>query len=559
MTILRRVFGGRGQDAYARAIALVEDGQLAEALPLLRDIYAEDQASPRGAVTGYYLRQTLTGEGRRLLENGEHEAAQALLEEASAHWPEYPDLRFLAGAAASGAGNWSEALAHARDALRRNGDYCEARLLEATALQAMARAREAADSLNDLLESGRRVDHELARRLGRNQPYQADDLPADLPGLVRRAAVGDDSKRQLASAVALCRAGQWDEGLAAFAALAASSPNYPDVRAKYGAALYQAGRLDDALAEVDAALAINDRYRSAVSLRGLILAERGRLAEAARDLEVAMPRFEGTVGRHEELFLAYLRATLALLLGDRPACRDLLAGWHDLGRQFSRAELLLVACDDLDGRADAAQRRLDVLLEIWSADTELTFLRACLSLQHGQLAAVEDAITHWPGGAIDSEDERPLLLQACLALRRGHEPGLPDPDPAATGRIDPAAWRLLAARGHLLAGRYQAAWALLSEVGDLAESDEAYGRLWLEAVAVRLGGEPELLDHHRLAQPSTMPDSWVPGLCYAWRRGGAAGRAEQLIAARRRIHPEHLLWSWLSAAFWLDPVRRWIA
>ncbi len=67
MAFLRRLMGGRGDDAYTRAIALVEDGRLAEALPLLREVYGADQTSPRGSLAGYYLRLALVGEGRRLL------------------------------------------------------------------------------------------------------------------------------------------------------------------------------------------------------------------------------------------------------------------------------------------------------------------------------------------------------------------------------------------------------------------------------------------------------------------------------------------------------------
>ncbi|MBD3219710.1 tetratricopeptide repeat protein [bacterium] len=564
MTFLRRMFGGRSQDGYARAIALVEDGRLAEALPILREVYAADRASPQGSVTGYYLRQALVGEGRRLLENGDHAEAARTLTEATGHWPDYPDLQFLAGAAACGTGDWDTALGHARAALQRNPDYCEARLLEAAALQGLGRDAEAAGSLDKLLESGRRVDHELVREFARDDPHAVGDLPDDLTARVRRVAVGDDAKRRLNEAVAQCRAGRWDEGLAAFTELVDRYPRYPDIRAKHAAALYQVGRLDLAQREVEAALAINDRYRSAVSLHGLILAERGRLREAAHALEVAVPRFEGTIGRHEELFLAYLRATLALLLGERGVCRELLSGWNDLGRQFARAELLLVACDDLDGWHDAAQRRLDTLLEIWTADAEMTFLRAVMLLAAGQWAAVEAAITHWPGGAGNGDDARPLLLQARLDVSRGREPTLPADWSEAVGVSGPGevpagTWRQIAVHGLLLGGHYQAAWDEIQALVADEEGDEETGRLWLRAAAARIAGEPELLAHPRLEAPRAVPDAWVPELCCTLRRGGAADRAEALVRSRARVRPDVVTWSWLSAGFWLAPVRRWIA
>ena len=76
----------------------------------------------------------------------------------------------------------------------------------------------------------------------------------------------------LAEAVAICRAGRWDQGLAEFARLVAEYPRYPDIRARHAAALYQIGRSREALAEAEAALEGNPRYRTAVALKGLILA-----------------------------------------------------------------------------------------------------------------------------------------------------------------------------------------------------------------------------------------------------------------------------------------------
>lgn len=554
MAILRRLFGGKSNGGYERAIALVESGRLAEALPLLRDAYAVDQASPRGSLAGYYLRLSLVGEGRRLLQAGEAEAARQLLAEAVNHWPEFPDLGFLAGAAAAGAEAWPEALDHARAALRRNPDYCEARLLEAGALEALGRRSEAVTSLTALVESGRRVDHALARTLGQS----TDDLTAeqhDLPALIRSAAVGDDTKHRLAQAVAHCRASRWEDGLAIFAELARTHPRYPDIRAKHGAALYQTGRLDEALVEVTAALDVKPRYRTAVTLHGLILAEQGHLAEAARYLADEVPRLEGTAGRHEELFLAYLRASLALLMGDLEQCRELLAGWSDLGRQFARAELLLVACEHLQGWRDAAQRRIDSLAAIWTADPELAFLRAAMLLEERQWAAVEAAIGRWPSSAGSDRDDRPLLLQARLDAARGRAPELPETWASDTAAlVDPLAWQQLAAYRDLLQGDHAGASTLLASLTVRGLADEETGRLVLAAATGTDGDAVDAI----LASP-VVPDSWVADLCRLHRRRGEAVRAEAILDVRRKLRPEQVRWSWLAAGFWLQPVRGWLA
>ena len=557
MAILRRLFGGKSNGGYERAITLVEAGRLAEALPLLRDAYAVDQSSPRGSLAGYYLRLALVGEGRRCLLAGDAGASMQALSEAVKNWPDFPDLRFLAGAAAAGAQVWDEALEHARTALRRNPDYCEARLLEAGALHALGRHQEGAVSLSSLIESGRRVDHALARTLGEPDAVELIPLHHDLPALIRTAAVGDDTKHRLGQAVAQCRAGHWEQGLAIFADLSRSHPRYPDIRAKHGAALYQTGRLEAALREVQAALAVKPRYRTAVTLHGLILAEQGCLVEAARYLADEVPRLEGTAGRHEELFLAYLRASLALLLGELEQCRELLSGWSDLGRQFARAELLLAACDDLYGWRDAATRRIEGLTEVWSADPELAFLRAAMLLDDRQWAAVEAAIGRWPGQVGGSHDDRPLILQARLDVARGRAPELPGSDEdgvAASDVVDSLAWQQLAAHRDLLNGDHAGALEHLQPLLHRSVADEETGRLLLAAAA---DGEAEAAA--ALVAAPVLPDSWLPALCRLYRRQGEAPRAEALLSARRKLRPEQVRWCWLAADFWLQPVRGWLA
>jgi len=558
MAILRRLFGGKSNGGYERAIALVEAGRLAEAVPLLRDAYAVDQASPRGSLAGYYLRLALVGEGRRHLLAGDAGAAMQALSEAVKNWPDFPDLRFLAGAAAAGAQAWDEALDHARTALRRNPDYCEARLLEAGALHALGRPREGAASLSSLIESGRRVDHALARTFGDVDAVEQIPLSHDLATMIRTAAVGDDTKHRLGQAVAQCRAGHWEDGLAIFAELSRSHPRYPDIRAKHGAALYQTGQLESALEEVAAALAVKPRYRTAVTLHGLILAEQGRLVEAARYLADEVPRLEGTAGRHEELFLAYLRAALALLIGDLEQCRELLAGWTDLGRQFARAELLLAACDDLYGWRDAAIRRIEGLTEIWNADPELAFLRAAMLLEERQWAAVEATIGRWPGGqAGRGRDDRPLVLQARLDIARGRAPELPGTDgdaATASDLVDPLAWQQLAAHRDLLNGDRAGAAAHLAPLLSEGLADEETGRLM---IAAALDGDAEAVA--ALVATPALPDSWLADLCRLYRRQGEAARAEAALSARRKLRPEQVRWCWLAADFWLRPVRGWLA
>jgi tetratricopeptide (TPR) repeat protein len=567
MAIFHKLFGGRGQDAYQQGVTLFEQGRAAEAIPLLEPVFQQDPGSPRGSLAGLYLRQALVSEGRRLLQAGDAEAAADLLARATQHWAEFPDLQFLAGAAAALARRWGAALESARQALRRNPDYCEARLLEACALQALDRPREAKDSFEALIESGRRIDHWLLLELGAGSGQASVPLPADLLDHLRRAVLGDEVKLRLAEAVALCRSGEWDEGLAVFARLGRQHPRYPDIRAKHAAALYQTGQSAAALTEAEAALAINPRYRTAVSLKGLILAEQGQVLAAHEFLADAIPRADGTAGRHEELFLAYLRAVLALLLGDFAACRQHLADWHDLPRQFARAALLLAACDDLAGLPDAALRRLEELVEVWMADAELHFLRGALLLQQRQWPMVANLLAQWPGGRKGLEDPRPLYLRARLEVAQGRPPVLPPAGPAGSAEperedaaaseiietIAPAAWKQLAVHAALLRGDPGQACHLAGEIVADGAADEETGRLLLLAAAA--SGQQPPADLAGLVGPA---DSWGFALCRQLRLQDQGAAAEAWVQRRRRQRPDVPSWSWLATGFWLDPVRRWL-
>ncbi len=551
MTIFSKLFGGRGGDPYAEGIALFEGGRYAEAATRLREAGALDDRSPRGSLAGFYLRKALMSEGRRLLRAGEPARALDDLRAAADAWPEFPDLQFFCGAAAGLAGDWSLALTAAREALRRNPDYCEARLLEATALQAQHRERESANSLDALVESGRRVPHRLLDVLARDGGFDATTLPNDLPRLLRQEVAGDALKDRLADAVARCQAGEWEQGLARLGELAAEHPRYPDIRAKHAAALFQVGRDDDALREVDASLAINGRYRTAVCLKGLILADQGDVAAAHDFLADAMPRTEGAAGRHEEIFLAYLRAVVAFLLGDVDASRRLLAGWDDLPHHFARAALLLAACDDADERPDRCLARLDELMELWTGDVELHFLALAYALTLGLTDRVEHGVAHWPGSA--GQDQRLLLLRARLAVRMGLAPEAPDevPPEAAADQPGAAAWQQLAIHRELRDGQPDTALSLAQSLIDVGTADEETGALWLVAAAAAGSAA---------APPAAVwPDAWIVPLAGLWRRQGRGADAERLVEARRAVRPDQPRWWWASRGFWLGPVRRWIA
>ena len=211
MSLIDRIFRRRDDSGYAAGVALFEQGAYVEAAGRLRRVI-ETETADSGSLADFYLRQSLVKEGRRLIGADAPAEAVPFFAEAARRWPKYPDLHFWHGMALASGGAWDEALAAAREALRFNGDYVEARLLEAGCLNESGHREEAAQSLNALLASGRRVDHPLIRYLSDDGPYTADTLPAGLAALVREAIHEKRGDEELASAVELCRSGDLGAG-----------------------------------------------------------------------------------------------------------------------------------------------------------------------------------------------------------------------------------------------------------------------------------------------------------------------------------------------------------
>jgi len=418
-----------------------------------------------GSLASFHFRQALLGEGRRLMRSPDKSQALPLFAEAVTLWDQYPDLHCLFGMASGLAGDWVIALTESRKALRLNPDYAEARLLEAVALQGLERHREAGESLNSLAESGRRIDHWLIDDLVAGTPYTAETLPPDLAARLERSLGGQSEKEEMASAVALCRAGQWEEGLERFAALVERRPRYPDYRTRHAAALYQVGQNDKALSEVEAALALNESYRLAIDLKGLILAEMGRLPEAAaflRSTDKLDPN-DNPHGSHEDLFATYLRAVLALLTG-RPADALILLGqWPDLVHSFARAELLLAAAEYLQGRNTACGRRLTALAVEWSGESIYTHLLACSLMEQEQWSEVTAVLGRWPASATGESDLRPMYLSCLVAIHEGRAPEVPQ---EGSESVSEEAWLVLRARADHLLGDSKRCWQTCQNIAE---------------------------------------------------------------------------------------------
>lgn len=554
MSLLSRMFGRRDGDPYAKGIALYEEGRFAEAITFLRQATGRPFGSPTGSLATFHLRQALVAEGRRLLRSGRPAQASLHLQEAAETWDAFPDLKFLLGAAHGLNGQWQEALVAAQASLRLNPDYCEARLLEACALMHLNREREAAASLNKLLEAGRRTDSRLAQGLLRKRGYTPSTLPLDLPARLEKAAGGEGQDGEVAAAVALCRSGDWQRGIARLRELVLSHPSYPDYRVKLAAALFQVGQVEVALPEVDEALRLNSSYRTAIYLKALILADQMHF-EAAR--QILLDANADTEARHlrahEEMFAAHLSAVLGLLTGRLSEAEERLAGWGDLTRSFPRAALLRAAVADLKGRTAIAVEQMAALVEAWPAESEYLFYLACHRLRGGDLGEVQNLLTQWPPQRDGQVDDAPMRLSVLVSLARettkgsimeGHE------------ALSTPAWQFLRARDLAGQGAWSACWRLVQKLWGQGYQTESVAMLMAEA-AINIADTDELPADWQ--SPRVLSAAQLIREIYLRHRRDEHAQIEAPLKLHRELHPEEPVWTWLTPEFWLDPIRYWIA
>ncbi len=555
MSLLGRFLGGDRSNAFAEGMTLLEAGRFAQAADRLRIAALGRSDSASGSLASFHFRQALVNEGRRLMRLGRFPDALDGLSEAVRLWENYPDLHCLYGSVLAQVGDLDQALQEALFALRLNPDYSEARLLKAVVLEKLGRNRESADSLNTLIESGRRVDHWLIDTFGKSTQYTQDQLPPDMIDHLIKSLSGESEKEEVAAGVALCREGDWTKGLEIFASLVSRRPRYPDYRTRHAAALFQLGRQREALLEVEAALALNESYGMAIDLKGLILADSGQLLAARIFLHDADKNLAGDsrAGAHEELFGSYLRGVLALLTGQAGKVADYLNGWPDLLRTFARAELLQAAADDLLHRPSACGRRLTDLADEWTDESLYFELLAYHHLGQHHFGDVGGVLARWPGAARKTSEY--AYLQGLLALsRHDHQAGQWKAPEHQKGDIAPEAWQFLVARAAYQSGDDTGAWKKCQALMENGIQSERLVRLQTAAAA----SDPDLPEVG-WQPPKVVPDSCLAQLVYFDVGRGKPERAVAAVESTLRIHPDCLTARWLKPEFWLGPIRTWIA
>jgi len=549
MSFLGRLFGRKSGSVYSEGIALYEEGRFPEAIEVLRGVI-DAPGHDTGHMADFYLRQSLTRQGRLHLDADEPAEATTYFAEAARRWAAYPDLQFWLGLALARCERWPDVIDAARIALHHNGDYVEARLLEAAALVGLDDRAGAVASLDALVASGARIEHPVIRYLAALAPFSPETIPDDLMSLLQESRSANVGRDAVQRAVDTCRGGSWEEGIDRMRELSRENPTYPDYRVKLAAALFQTGRNSEALDEVDAALTLNPRYRTAAHLKALVLADQHRFSEAREVIQV-QDSLTDPVHAHpgEELFSSYLGATLSLLTGRFAEARHQLERWSDLTVTFPTAELLRAASELFDGRHREARRRLEMLSEQWPLDSQYRSFLGCHELSQCDFDRLERTLSQWPdSSADDAGPARKDYLAAQLTLGGGRplDPGAVPADVAH----EPC-WRFLEARSFAARDQWVEALLELRKLASEGEATEQLGGLILRAyLAVDETGDAEL--------PDAVPDSLLQDRVCLLHRQERTGRALALIRHHQELHPEDLRWIWLNPTFWLDPIRRWI-
>jgi len=221
---------------------------------------------------------------------------------------------------------------------------------------------------------------------------------------------------------------------------------------------------------------------------------------------------------------------------------------------------LLAAADDLSDRSLSCGSRLAELAGEWKAETDYHFLLACHYLLHRQYNDVAGVISRWPDAVDGKDDWRQIYLECCLSLCQGRVPILPikaDLINVAGGdeELVGVAWESLAIRTAFLKKEDQGCWESCQGLVDQGYTTERILKIMLASSSnvnidvENSGWEP----------PNVLPESCLPGLFFLLMKQGRQEAAVAMLNKYKNPHPEMLSGWWLSASFWLRPIRGWIA
>ncbi len=277
---------------FARALALHQAGQLAEA----ERLYAEIIAAAPGHTVSLHLLGVLKFQRGDVAAAVRHFDAALALEPANAFAHSNRSVALAALA------RFDEALASADTALALKPDHAEAWSSRAAALFELGRFDEALASAERAIAL--KPDHADAYASRGNVLKQRGALEEALVDYGKAIELNPTFVRAIINrAVALSDLRRFDEALADCDRAIGLNSGIAEAFNNRGNVLYACERLDEALASLDRAIALKPDYADAFYNRGNALAEQGRLVEAAashaRALSLA-PSHAGALGGYAD-------------------------------------------------------------------------------------------------------------------------------------------------------------------------------------------------------------------------------------------------------------------
>ncbi len=231
------------QTAFARAVALHQQGCVAEAQGIYRELL---ERFPRQPELLHLL-------GVASYQTGRHEAGERLIGEAIRLRPGYAEAYSNRCNALQALGRYEEALASSREAIRLRPDCAAAYLNQGNALQALGRYEEALRSYAEVL------------RLN-----------------------GSSAEAYSNRANVLHTLQRYDEALQNYAEAIRLHPGYADAYANRGNMLLDMGRFEEALANCETAIRLKPDYVEAHMNRGVVLQALRRDVQALSSYDEAI-------------------------------------------------------------------------------------------------------------------------------------------------------------------------------------------------------------------------------------------------------------------------------
>lgn len=279
MSLTSKWYGFGKSEAYDEGMRRYDRGEFGEAIASFTHALQSTHEPATERLARFYLVESYRRHAEALLKANQSAAALEIVRQAIELKPSYPDLRVLEAKAFEAQGNPAEALRAADEALDINPKYVEARYWRGVAQYALGMREEGFGAVRDALERFRgRVPAAygaaLAAHEEKNYASALDQLrsislqESDETGALIRQ--GDDMLGQ----------GAFSEAAACYHSALEASPQYADVRCKYGQVLAELDDLAGAEAQLREALTINPRYAEACAQMGIVLKRQGKAEES---------------------------------------------------------------------------------------------------------------------------------------------------------------------------------------------------------------------------------------------------------------------------------------